>query len=332
MISLHVIADFCPPERLDRAFQYLVRTKPPTVNIAGGAQMDRAMQFAERVRSALPNIVIQFRVLEDTGVMVKLTPDEWITRYILPRSLWLKANKIVLVTDNETSGNDDIISRYVNRSCIVADALHAHHLNGVFCRFATGNIAEGQYSLLKPLLERLNSGDWVGPNEYSNLPGKSSGGHLERYKRIELVAGKQLNMSIGECGVLDDYKSQAGYRGHMNGRDMAAQLLGEEMWYRGGTIPRHLFAIGGGSEWDTLQVGNDALGFLEEYYQKQSQPVVVTPPPVVVPPKPPTIPDPPQNTTKTVSVPVSSLKSIRTSLIAALTIINGLIPPDGSGG
>jgi len=232
MLSLHIIVDFCPQERLDRALLYLTRVKPPTVNIAGGAQLDRAMQFAERVRSVLPNIVIQFRILEDTGIIVKLTPGEWYAHYVTPRLRWLTINKITLVVDNETSGDDVTINKYVSNSVGVAYRLHNEGLGGVFCRFATGNISESQYALLKPLLNVLTDKDWLGPNEYSNIPGHSAGGHLERYKRIEAVAGRPLNMSIGECGILVDYQARTGYLdANISGAAMAAQLIGEEMWY-----------------------------------------------------------------------------------------------------
>lgn len=294
MISLHVIADFCPQERLDRALLYLTRVKPPTVNIAGGAQLDRAMQFAQRVRAVLPNIVIQFRILEDTGIVLKLTPDEWWARYVTPRSEWLIANKITLVVDNETSGDDNTIKTYVDREATIAQRLHTIGLGGVFCRFSTGNIDEKQYALLLPLLNVLTDKDWVSPNEYSNIPGHSASGHLERYKRIEaVVPNKRLNMSIGECGILVDYQARTGYLdAHISDEAMAAQLIAEEMWYKGGTIPRHAYCIGGNSDWKSLQIGEGALAFWEAYYTKNPVPTP-EPPPVVTPlPPPPPIPTP----------------------------------------
>lgn len=296
MISLNIIVDFASPAQLDRALLYLQRTQQKTVVIAGGAQMDRLMQYCERVRAALPDIIIMMRILEDTGIMIKLDPNQWYERYLTPRLAWLKAHKIVTVTDNETSGSDDVIRLYVQRSCAVADMLHVNGLNGVFCRFATGNIGDGsqpgqsdQYPLLKPLLDKMNAGDWIGPNEYSNAPGKSSGGHLERYKRIEAVAGRPLNMSIGEAGILVDYKSRSGYTTLPNYTDeqFAAQMLSEEMWYRGGSIPRHMYAIGGNSDWKDTQIRDGALAFWEEYYRKvEAPPVVVTPSPPVITPAP----------------------------------------------
>lgn len=284
MISLHIVTDFCPPEKLDRALLYLQRVKPPTVNVAMGAQVDIGMQFCERIHQALPNMVIQMRLLEDTGYVMSHSPQEWYTRYVTPRLSWLKANRIVPVVDNETSGSDEVIKIYVERESSIADMLHKEGLSGVFCRFATGNIVESQYVLLKPLLDKLNSWDWIGPNEYSNVPSKSSSGHLERYKRIETVAGRSLNMSIGECGILNDYQARAGYRSvGMSDRDMAAQLLADEIWYKGGTIPRHVFCIGGGQEWASLQVGDGALEFWEDYYSKIQLP---SPTPAPLPPAP----------------------------------------------
>lgn len=279
MISLNIVVDFCPPERLDRALLYLKRTKQKSVVIAGGTQLDLTMQYIERVRRELPDIMIQFRLLEDTGIVMKLTTSEWFNRYVVPRYKWLKDNRILIVVDNETSGDDAAIRKYVENCKAIAGLLHGVGLNGVFCRFATGNIQESQYILLKPLLDALNSGDWIGPNEYSNVPGKSSGGHLERFKRIEAVTTKPLNMSIGEAGILVDYKARAGYReAAMSGRDMAAQMIAEEIWYRGGTITRHAFCIGGNTDWQSLQIGDDALEFWEEYYSK-----IPIPDPIVIP-------------------------------------------------
>lgn len=280
MISLHVIVDGCPPERLDRALLYLMRTQQTAVCIGGGAQLDRTMQFIERVRIAMPKIVIMMRILEDTGILLKLTPNEWYNRYITPRMKWLQDNKIVLVVDNESSGDDATIKEYVARSITVANMLHAAKLNGAFCRFATGNIVENQYQYLKPLLEILNDGDWVSNNEYSNSPGKSSSGHLERYKRIlNVVPGKHFNVAIGECGILKDYQAREGYTSiPISGAEAANQLLADEVWYEGGSIPRFWFVIGGYQDWQHVQVGDDALAALEDYYSKN--PISpVTPPP-----------------------------------------------------
>lgn len=328
MISIHVVADFAEPQRLDRALTYLVRTKQPSVNIAGGAQLDRAVDFANRVRAALPNIRIEFRILEDTGIIMKLSPAEWYARYIAPRVLWLKEQRIHLVVDNETSGSDEQIRTYVGRSIAIADMLHTMNLNGVFMRFATGNIGESQYVFLKALTDKLNSGDVVGPNEYSNRPGMSSGGHLERYKRIEAAAGRTLNIAIGEAGILDNYQAQHGIGSFgMSGKDAAAQMLGEEMWYRGGKIPRHAFCVGGNpANWSSLQLPDDFFEFLEAYYQANpighTEPPVVIPPPKPVPvpaPTPAPIPTPapvpnPIPPASVVGVPVSILQQVKTAL------------------
>ena len=140
----------------------------------------------------------------------------------------------------------------------------------------------------------LDARDWVSPNEYSNTPGKSSGGHLERYKRIlNVMPGKHINVAIGECGILRDYLANEGYTTiPISGAVAAAQLLADEIWYNGGTIPRFWFVRGGYQNWQKVQVGDDALSFLEDYYLKNPiqspppPPVVIPPPPIVVPPKP----------------------------------------------
>jgi len=319
MISLHIIVDNASDERLDRALLYLTRTKQTAVCIGGGAQLDRTTAFINRVRAAMPNIVIMLRILEDTGIVLKLTPDEWYARYVTPRLEWLQQNKITLVIDNETSGDDTIIKEYVSRSISIATKLHAVGITGAYCRFATGNIKESQYSLLKPLLDVLSPFDYVSPNEYSNAPGKSSGGHLERYKHIESVTTKKLNIAIGECGILNDYASDKGYRSvPMSGKDMAAQMLSEEMWYKGGSIPRFLFCIGGFSQWDSLQVGDDALEFLEAYYKEHpiGQPLPTPAPiPVPEPPKPPTPP-----VEKMITLPASIINKLRIDTQACVDV------------
>jgi hypothetical protein len=60
-ISLHILADNAAPERLERAVQYLKRVRPKYVNIAGGSQLDIAMQLTERVRLEVPGIKVVFR-------------------------------------------------------------------------------------------------------------------------------------------------------------------------------------------------------------------------------------------------------------------------------
>ncbi len=300
MISLHLIADNADPKRLDRAVAYLKNTKQPFVNIAGGAQIDRAMQLVERVQIEIPGIQVFWRVLEDTGNIITMEDATWWAQRIQPRLKWMQEHKVIMVVDNESSGDNAIISKYMSKSLMRMKMLHDNGLYGAFCRFATGNIVESQYVLLKPLLEALDARDWISPNEYSNTPGKSSGGHLERYKRIlSVVPGKHFNVAIGECGILNNYGAREGYTTiPISGRDAAAQLLADEIWYDGGKIPRFWFCIGGYQEWQRTQVGDDALEFLEEYYAKnpigilQPPPVVVPPPPIIVPPVTPPKPDP----------------------------------------
>lgn len=317
-MSLNVVVDFADKKRLERALTYLIRTKAKSVVIAGGAQMDLTMQFVEQVRQALPAIRIDFRILEYTGIMIKLTPDEWWSRYITPRRNWIHANKLHIVVDNETSGNDAVIKLYVDRSIAIANKLHTEGIPGVYCRFATGNIDDGgggsnQYPLLKPLLDRLWADDWIGPNEYTNAPGKSSGGHLARYKNILKVAGRPINVSIGECGILNNYAARAGYRGiPMTDEQMALKLLEDEQWYEGGSIVRHAFVIGGGSEWDSLQIGDGALEVWEDHALKTAPPVkppVVTPPPIVIPP--PVVIPPPLPPIPSTNVPIDQLKALQ---------------------
>lgn len=297
MISLHVVADNAPPERLDRAVLYLKRTKQPYVTVAGGSQIDRAMQFAERCQAEVPGIQVFWRVLEDTGVAITMDDNTWWSERVFPRLTWMQAHRVIMVVDNETSGDDTVIKKYVQSSINRGRMLHAAGLYGAFCRFATGNIGDGsqagqsnQYPLLKPLLEVLDARDWVSPNEYTNTPGKSSAGHLERYKRIlNVVPGRHFNVAIGECGILNNYGAREGYTTiPISGKEAAAQLVADEIWYNGGTIPRFWFCIGGYQEWQRTQVGDDALEFLEGYYA--ANPIgQLPPPPIVIPPPPPVL-------------------------------------------
>jgi hypothetical protein len=291
-ISLHLVADNSDPKRIDRAIDYLVNTNQPAVNVAGGSQVDIAMNIVERIHVRKPNMQIFWRVLEDTGNVITMEDATWWAQRVQPRLKWMQDHKVIMVVDNESSGDDTIIKKYVTKSIVRMKMLHDNGLYGGFCRFATGNIVESQYALLKPLLDETDARDWITPNEYSNSPGKSSGGHLERYKRIlGVVPGKHFNVAIGECGILRDYLANEGYSTiPISGATAASQLLADEIWYNGGTIPRFWFVRGGYQTWQKVQVGDDALEFLEDYYAKnpigilQPPPVVIPPPPIVVPP------------------------------------------------
>lgn len=297
-ITLHFVADNSDPKKIDRGIDYIVNTHQPQATVAGGSQIDVAMNIVEKIHARAPHCSIFWRVLEDTGSIFKMTSNQWWSNVVFPRLKFMQEHNLVMVVDNESSGDDAIIMRYAAESIIRGNMLHAASLYGAFCRFATGNIGDGsqpgqsnQYPLLKPLLEKLDARDWVSPNEYTNLPGKSSAGHLERYKRIlAVVPTKHFNVSIGECGVLNDYRPRDGYVGKITDAQMAAQLLADEIWYYGGKISRHLFCRGGYQEWDTLQVGDGALEFLEDYYAKN--PIGTPEPPIVIPPPPPVITPP----------------------------------------
>lgn len=277
-VSLHVVIDNTPNELLDRALLYLVRTNQRAVNIAAGSQIDRGMQFVERVRAALPNIDIFWRVLEDTGIHSKLSVDEWWRQRVAPLLSWMQKNRVIMVLDNESSGDNNAIRYYVQWEVEALKRLHAVGLRGAAARFATGNIGDGtngnpnQYPLLKPLFDALLPGDWIAPNEYSNAPGKSSSGNIARFKLMETVAGRQLPISIGEAGVLDGYDPYRGYKTVMTDEQFVAQILGEEVWYRP-DIDRSLFAISGdAAKWGTMQVSDLVMRLLEEHYAKNPIP------------------------------------------------------------
>lgn len=268
-ISLHINVDNCPRYKLDRALLYLIRTKQREVNIAGGAQMDLTMQFVETVRAALPKITIFFRELEDTGIHTKLNPDQWFNSRVAPKLAWLQKMKVVFVLDNESSGDDAQMRYYADWTVQVLRKLHAVNLRGAVMRFATGNVREWQYVLFKNVFAELLPGDYVAPNEYSNAKGRlpDNGGNIGRYKLIEEAAGKRLPISIGEAGIAVDYDPHKGYTTiGMPDATFVQQMLDEEVWYENRGITRHLYVIGGYSEWNNFQVQEGALEVLEGYY------------------------------------------------------------------
>lgn len=292
-ISVQIVVDNCPPEMLDRALLYLQRTKQPSVGITAGAQLDIGMQYVERVRRELPDITILWRNLEieDTGILLKYGAGFVYNKKVLPHLNWFKRNQVVFVPDNETSGDDSTINRYVKEVCEIGILLHSENLRGAFCRFATGNIADGsqpgqsnQYPLLKPIFSIMLPGDYISPNEYSAQPGYPGGsaGHLERYKRMYVVAGRELPTIIGEAGIAMNYDPGKGYiDAGMSAEQMAQQLLDEEIWYFNGKIARHVYQVGGFTH-EGYRLTPAAFDYWEKHYREH--PIVITPP---VPPKPP---------------------------------------------
>ena len=322
MISLHINVDGLSPAVLDRALLYLVRTHQRSVQIAAGAEIQKGMDYVDRVRAALPHIIIYWRNLdpEDTGIHAKYSPQWVFDHKVLHYLAWFKRNNVVFVPDNESSGNDDQIKAYALWMVSFLILMHAVNLATAVCRFATGNIQDGtdpryptnQYNLLKPIFSAMLPMDWISPNEYSNAPGKSSGGHLARYENMWVAAGKRLPTSIGEAGICPDYDPGKGYRSiNMSAKAVVEQLTGEEIWYEGGAIDRFVFSVAinwGGfnliKEIGDGKVEADVLDELEKHYAKQPAPVPIpptpTPPPVpipapgpVEPPKPAPIPQPP---------------------------------------
>lgn len=299
MISIHFVVDNCPPDQLERGLTYLKRTKQRSVDIAAGAQLDRGMWFVEQVRSEVPGITIIWRNLdpEDTGIHTKMTAPELYKRKVQPHLAWFQKHQVVFMPDNESSGNDDQIRRYVQWEVDLAKLLHKDNLRGAFCRFSTGNIVESQYTLLRPIFNTMLPGDYISPNEYSAQPGypKGSGGNLQRYENMWVAAGKRLPTIIGEAGVAMNYDPGKGYiDAGMSDEAYAQQMLDEEVWYENGAIDRHIYLVGGFSH-GGYRLREGVLKYWEDYYAKHQPPIVVTPPtPIPVPiPTPPVDPIPP---------------------------------------
>lgn len=182
-LSLHIVVDNAPNDRLDRAVKYLKNVRPTYVNIGAGAQLERGMHFVERVKHEVPEIKIIWRnlTIEDTGIYAQMSAVDVYRKKVLPFVDWFKKHELIFMPDNESSGDDEQIKRYVAWQVEMAVLLHSHNLRGAFCRFATGNINDGtqypnQYPLLKPIFNAMLPGDIISPNEYSGQPGVSSAG------------------------------------------------------------------------------------------------------------------------------------------------------------
>lgn len=271
-ISLHIICDNCPTEQLNRAILYLKRTKQKRVQVAAGSQLDLGMQFVDRLHSEYPEIQVFWRNMapEDTGILTKLSPVQLYTVKVKPYLDWFKRNKIVFMPDNETSGNDDQIRDYAIREAAVAGMLHADGLNGAFCRFATGNVQESQYILLKPIFNAMNEGDFVSPNEYYCQPGCSNGGHLNRYQHLWEAAGKKLPTAIGEYALAYNHDPGRGYRSvNMTSEYMAQLHIGHyQDWYEKEGVDVFSYCIGGYS-WGSFQLDDIVLTALEKFAETQ---------------------------------------------------------------
>lgn len=294
-LSPHVIVDNCPDELLERSLTYFKRVKQLRfVNIGAGAQIDRGMQFVERVHREAPHVRIVWRNLdpEDTGILARpdYTPEKLYAEKVTKYLKWFQDNKVIFMPDNETSGDDNRIRLYARDEAKITNLLHADGLNGAFCRFATGNIQDGsqpgqpsQYPLLKPIFDAMNAGDIISPNEYRNRPGASSGGHLFRYDLMYKAAGRKLPTFIGETGISVDYDAGKGYQ--LLGLSDAAVcqlMIDDEFWYDGGKIDRSWYLVGGHSH-ESFRWRLGIFDWLEDYYAKQP-PIVVTPPPIDPPP------------------------------------------------
>lgn len=281
-ISLHIVADNCPPDRLDRAVLYLQRVKPRTVDVAAGAELTKGMQLVERVRRDVPGITVFWRNLdpEDTGIHTKYSAQWVFAHKVMPYLEWFKKNEIVFMPDNESSGDDNRIKEYVKWQVEMAILLHSVNLRGAFCRFSTGTIVESQYQLLKPIFSAMIPGDYVSPNEYSPSPGyaKGGGGHLRRYHEMWIAAGRELPTVIGEAGVAMNYDPGKGYiDAGMSDESYAQQILNEDIWYENGKIDRHIYLIGGFTH-AGYRLRDGVLDYWEKHYAKQP-PVTIPAPP-----------------------------------------------------
>lgn len=281
MLSIHLITDSCPPTLIDRALLFIGRTHPSHVVIGGGAAFDVTMQTVERARAISPSTRVILRKLEDTGVWTRLNPDQWFADRVAPIVAWCQQNRVIWLLDNESSGNDDTMRRYADWNVAVTTKLHAVGLNAAVCAFATGNIGESQYALLKPVYDAMKDGDVWASHEYQNAPGKSSAGHVFRYNLAWQAAGRALPTVITEAGIAVDYNPGHGFHTlGMSAADYVKYMAGfDKDWYQPHGVTICLFATGGYS-WPTFQIGDDVFNELEK-------------PPIAPPPAPAPTPIPP---------------------------------------
>lgn len=291
-ISIHLITDNCPPDQIDRALLYVARVKPNYITIAGGAAFDVTMTTVERCKLVSPTTNVILRKLEDTGVWTRLNPEQWFNDRVAPRLDWCKKNNVIWLTDNESSGDDDTMKRYAAWQVDVLNRLHAVNLRGAVGRWATGNIRENQYALMKPMFDAMKPGDVFSPNEYLNAPGKSSGGHVFRYDLAWKAAGRELPTVIGEYGIAADYDAGKGYRAlGLSGKDYASYLIGfYKSWYAPHDVTVCLYCVGGYNQWDSFKLDDSVFEALEGFAGAQSKPpaIIIPIPPEkpVEPPKP----------------------------------------------
>lgn len=297
-LSIHIVVDNAPYDVLERALLYCKRVKQlKYVNIAAGAQLDRGMQYAERMHIEVPKLRIIWRNLapEDTGILATMDADKLYNDKVRPYREWFQRNQIIFMPDNETSGDDNRIRSYADEEAKVLHLLHGDGLNGAVCRFGTGQINDGteypeQYHLLKPIFDAMNGGDVASPNEYSNRPGKPSGGHLYRYDLLRKAARRKLPIVIGEAGISVEYDPGDGYQSiGMTDEAFVQQMLDEEIWYEDGAIDRSLYLMGGYTH-ESFRLRFGILKLLEDHYA--ALPVVVQPPVVTEPPPEEEIPEP----------------------------------------
>jgi hypothetical protein len=279
-LSCHIITDNLDPTKRNRALLFVGRTQPAYAVIGGGAAFDVTMQAVEQARAISPATHIIVRKLEDTGIWVKLNPEQWFNDRVAPYLAWCQKNEVVYLTDNESSGDDDTIRRYAAWQADVMARLHAVGLRAAVCAFSTGNIGENQYALLKPVYDAMIPGDVWASHEYQNAPHKSSGGHVNRYQLAWQAAGRALPTVITEAGIAVDYNPGLGYHSlGMSAADYVKYMAGfDKDWYAPHNVTICLY-VTGGYGWESFQISDDVFTELEKLPASIPVPTPAPPPP-----------------------------------------------------
>lgn len=291
MISLYIIIESnLSNEALDRAAAWLAENRPPYTTVMSGGQIDRAMQFAERV---LPYTRVIFRVFPNDGVLKTFhyKASDYYTARVAPYEKWLRNHSIFWHVDNESA--EDFLIEYAECTARVISIAVDNHVMTAVGAFATGNPREDQYNQLDPMWKALDEHHdmtiWACHEYHAQTP-QLSGGHIYRY-HLGWERCKQLKIAepvtvIGEYGYLHSKDGRLdpewGFRRDGLTGDLAAAMdTGyHRQWYAPNGVTACVYAFGGTTgKWASLNVDDDGYLKAITVYNKTLSPAPPTPNP-----------------------------------------------------
>lgn len=328
MLSLYIIIENnLPDSALDIAAKWLEINRPPFTTVMSGGQIDRAMEFAERI---LPWTRVIFRVFPNDGILKTYNYDAgaYFGTQVAPYEDWLHAHNIIWHVDNESAESD--LAPYAKCSAEIIQIAHERHIAVAVGSFATGNPAESQYAQLDPMwkaLAQYRESIWT-PHEYHAQTPPLSGGHINRYM-LAWARCHELGITppitvIGEYGYLHSKDGKLdpewGFR-----RDGLTGIKAAEMdisyhhqWYAPDGVTACVYAFcGTNGKWKDLNVNDD--GYLSKItgYNASLQKPIPTPPVPGTPPVP--IPTPPTPPSGKISIPRADLLELKRSIDMSVT-------------